>query len=87
MIGKLKILFRIKHLKQGGRWIAPVVRADLVDLIHHENRVIGADNLQSMDDAARHGADIGATVAADFRFITHAAQGEPIKFTAHGPGD
>ena len=87
MIGKLEVLLRIEHLEQGRGRIATIIGADLVDLVHHEDRVVGFDRLQPLDDAAGHRADIGSAVTADLRLIAHAAQRHPVKLAAHGPGD
>src|SRR6185437_3396621 len=39
------------------------------------------------DDLAGHGADIGAPVTADFRFVSHAAERHADIFAARGLGD
>ena len=37
-----------------------------------------------VQNRARNGANIGAAVPADLRFIPHAAQAHPAEFAAHG---
>ena len=49
-------------------------RAELVDLVEQEDRVLGARLLHALDDAARHRADVGAAVAADVGLVARAAE-------------
>ncbi len=87
VIGKGVVLFRIQHLQQGRRGIAPVIFAHLVDFIEHKHRVIGLHRLEPLQNAARHSSDIGAAMTADFRLIAHAPQGESVELAPHGPGN
>ena len=73
MVGKLVILLRIKHLKQCTGWIATEITAHFVDFIKQEQWVFYTRFCHVLQDFARHRADIGTAVAADFAFITHAA--------------
>src|SRR5690606_24160812 len=52
-----------------------------VDLVEQEERVVLAYLLERLDDFARHGADVSATVAADFSLVTHAAKGHAHELT------
>ena len=81
------VLFGVQHFQQGGRGIAPEIGAQLVHLVQHDDRVAGPGLLDGLDDAAGHGADIGAAVAADLGLVMHAAQGQALEMTAQGPGD
>ena len=68
------VLLRIEHFEQRRRRIAAEVHRHLVDLVEHEQRIARADLGQVLDDAARHRADVGAAMAADLRFVAHAAE-------------
>ena len=87
MIGKLKILFRIKDLQQRRGWIATVIGADLVNLIHHKNRIIGFYRFQTLQNSAGHGTYIGTTMSTNLSFITHTTQREAIELASHGTGN
>ena len=67
--------------------IAPPVVAELVDFIQHEDRVVGAGPTNRLDDAARHRADVGAAVSADFRLVAHAAERHPGQLSSQRPCD
>ena len=85
----MKALFwrGIEHFEQGGGGIAAEIGADLVDFVEQDDRVAGFDAAQGLNDAAGQGADIGAAVAADFRLVPHAAEGDAGEFPAEGVGD
>src|SRR5205807_652609 len=59
------------------RGIAPPVGADLVDLVEHDHRVLGAGLLEGADDPAGEGADVGAPVTADLRLVVDATERHP----------
>jgi hypothetical protein len=48
-------------------------------------RELGA--AQALDDPARHGAHVGAAMAADLRLVAHAAERRPHEVAPHGTGD
>ena len=81
------VLGGIQDLEQGGGWIAPPVRADLVDLVEHEDGIAGFRPPQSLDDPPRKRADIGPPVSADLRFVPHPAQRHAREFPAEGASD
>ena len=81
------VLGRVEDLEQRRGGIAPPVAADLVDLVEHDHRVLGAGLLEGADDAARQGADVGAPVTADVRFVVDAAQGDAGELAAQRAGD
>src|SRR5262249_30897382 len=81
------ILRRIEHFEQRARRVATKIRADLVDLIEHENRIACAAAAQLLNDPARHRADVRAAMSADFRFIAHPTQTNPHKLAAERVGD
>ena len=84
VIQELLVLFRVQGLQQGRGRVALVRAADLVDLIQHNHRVGHFTVFQGLHELAGHGADVGAAVALDFCFITHAAHTEAVKFPAQG---
>ena len=74
MIGEGVVLLRIKYFKERRRRVPLVVVAQLLQLVQHEDRIVGAGLLQSLQDAPRQSADIGATVPPDLCFIAHPTQ-------------
>ena len=81
------VLFRVQDLQERGRGIATKVRADLVHLVHHEDRIVGAGLLDALDDAAGHGADIRPAVAPDLGLVPDAAQRDPHELPSQRPRD
>ena len=79
MVSKSVVLLRVEHLQQRGCGIALIARSDLVDLVQHDDRVLGAGFAQGADQLAGQRADVGAAVALDFGFIAHAAYRETMK--------
>ena len=74
VIRERRVLLGVEHLEQRGRRVAAEVGAELVDLVEHEHRVLGADPAHALDDAARERADVRAAVAADLGLVAHAAE-------------
>ena len=87
MILELVVLFGIEHLEQRRGRIAAEVLAELVDLIQQEQRIARPGLLEVVDDLARHRADIGPTVTADFGFVTHTTERLAHEFTTRRLGD
>ena len=81
------VLLGVEHLEQRRARVAAEVGADLVHLVHHEDRVVGARLVDALDDAAGHRADVGAPVAADLGLVLDPAQGEAHELAAQGAGD
>src|SRR5207244_6958674 len=77
----------IEHLEERGGRIAPEVHAELVDLVEHEERVVGARVLDVLDDATREGPDVRAAVAADLRLVADTPQRQAHELAAHGARD
>ena len=73
MVGELVVLLRIQHLKQCAGRITTEIAAHFVNFIKQEQWVFHTRFCHVLQDFARHRADIGTAVAADFAFITHAA--------------
>ena len=87
VVGERVVLLGVEHLEQRRRGIAAEVVAELVDLVEHEDRVVGAGLLHALDDAAGQRADVGAAVAADLGLVVHAAERDADELAAEGAGD
>ncbi len=72
VVVKGHVLFRIQHLKQRRSRVAAHVGRHFVDLIQQEQRVFDPHFRHFLDQFARHRANIGPTMTANFRFIAHA---------------
>ena len=86
VVAERVVLRRVEHLEQRRRRVAPVVGADLVDLVEHDDRVHGPGLAQGAHQAARLGPHVGAAVAADLGLVAHAAQGDPDELAPEGVG-
>ena len=87
MVLERVVLLRIEHFEQCRRRIAAHVVRKFVDLIQQEHRIDGPGALHALDDPPRQCADVGPSVAADLRFVMHAAQRGADEFPVHGAGD
>ena len=81
VVAKTVVLFRIEHFQQRRRRIAAKIRADLVDLVEHDQRIVCAGLLNRLNDAAGHRADVSSAVAANLSFIVNAAQRQAHKLS------
>ncbi len=81
------VLLRVQHLQEGAAGIATEVVAQLVYLVQHEDRVLGARPPERLDDAPGQSAHVGAAVAAYLGLVAHAAQADAHEVAPHGPGD
>src|SRR6185312_10894758 len=79
VVGEGVVLLGIEHLEQRGRGIAAEVVPDLVDLIHHEDRVDGPALLHALDDLAGERADVRAAVPADRGLVVDAAERDAVE--------
>src|SRR5204862_519617 len=61
------VLRRVQHLQQRRGRIAPPVRADLVDLVEHEDGILRLGAAQPLDDAPGDRADVRAAMASVLR--------------------
>ena len=84
---KVLVLLRVEHLQHRRRRVAAVVGGELVDLVEQDDRVDRAGLLHRRDDAAGHGADVGAAVAANLGLVAHAAEADADELAAHRGGD
>ena len=87
VIAEGAVLLPVQGLEQGRRRVAPVVGAQLVDLVQNHQGVAGARLDDAADDAARHGAYVGPPVAADLGFVVHAAEGDAHQLAVGRRGD
>src|SRR5690606_30801600 len=69
IVPESEILFGVEHFEESRAWVAAKIRADLVDLIEHNERVVGSCLLDRLNDASRHRPDVCASMAANFRFV------------------
>jgi hypothetical protein len=81
------VLRRVEHLQQRRGRVAPVVGAELVDLVQQDHRVHRAGLADGADDPAREGADVRAAVAADLGLVPYAAERDPDEVAAHRARD
>ena len=82
-VAEAVVLGRVEHLEQdGGR-----VRAELVELVEHEDRVLAADAAQLAQDGAGLRPLPGAVVAAQVRLVAQPAAGQLGEPAPEGGGD
>ena len=62
--------------------ISTPIRADLVDLVEHEDRVTSARTLYPLDDPSGERADVGAPMPTDLRLVSHSTQAHPCELTS-----
>ena len=78
------VLLPVQHLQQGRGRVAPVVVAQLVDLVQQDQGVAAARLADGVDDPAGHGPHIGLPVASDVRLVADAAQRDAGQLAVHG---
>ena len=54
VVGEGVILLRIQHFEQGGTRVAAKIRAEFVNLIKHEDRIVGCRCAEPFQNAPRH---------------------------------
>ena len=87
MVAERDVLLRVQHLEHGARRVAAPVGAHLVDLVDHEQRVVGAGVAHGADDDAGHRPHVGAAMPADLGLVAHAADADALELAAHRLGD
>ena len=87
MVPEGAVLLAVQHLQQCRGRIAPVIAAQLVDLIQQHQRIHGAAAADGLNDAAGHSADVRFPVSPDICLIPDAAQGEPGQLTVERLGN
>ena len=81
------VLLGVEDFEEGTGGVAAEVVGHLVDLVEHDDGVLGACLFHRLNDLAGKGADVGATMAADFGFVAHAAERHADELAAGGLGD
>ena len=81
------VLLGVQHFQQGAGRVALVVACQFVDFVQQNDRVRGLGRRDGADDAAGHGTDVGAAVAANFCFIVYAAQAHAGELPVHTLGN
>ena len=74
VVAKIRVLLRIERFEQRRRRIAAEVAPHLVNLVEHEDRVFRFRAPYALNDLPRQSSDVGAPMAANFRFVVHSAQ-------------
>ena len=87
MVAKSVVLGRVQNLQHSAGRVAPKIAGHFVNFIQQEKRIGGAGIFQILHNPAGLAANIGAPVAANFRLIMHAAQGEAHIFAVKRSGN
>ena len=87
VVAELLVLRRIEDFHQRRGRVAAKVAAELVYFVQHQHGVAHAGASHGLQNAARHGADVGAAMAAQFGFVVQAAQAHALELAPHGAGD
>ena len=87
MIAKGIVLFGIEHFEERRRRVAAEIRAELVDLVQDEDRVLRFGAAQPLNDLARQRADVGAPVTANLGLVAHAAERHAHELAAERIGN
>ena len=81
------VLLRVQHLQEGCTGIAMKIAGQLVDLVEKKNRVVRPATAHPLEHPPRQGADVGATVTPDLRFVPDPPQADADEFPAESRGD
>src|SRR6267378_5529442 len=87
MIAERVVLLRVENFHQRRGWVAAEIASELVHFVQHHHRIVGFPALQSLNNLSGQRADIGATMAANFRFVVHAAKGDAHELAAERTRD
>ncbi len=87
VIDDRRILARVEHLQQRGTGVALERDPELVDLVEQEDGVLGLGLPHPLDDSARHGTHIGATMSANVGLVTRTTQRDAYVLAAQGACD
>ena len=83
MIPEGAVLLTVQYLQQCRCGVSPHIVAQLIDLIQHQQWIHGAAADKALHNAAGHSAYVGLAMAADVRFIPHAAQTDTAELAVH----
>ena len=87
MVEECSVLFGIEHLQKCTRRISVHPSSNFVNLIKHNQRVLGPYALESLDDLARECSNIGSSVALDLRHVGQTTNGEPEELPSECASD
>ena len=82
-----RVLLRVKHLEKRRRRVAAEVRAELVDLIEHEDGILCSRLLDPLRNSTRERTDVGASVPANLRLVVQATEAHAHELAAHRTSD
>ncbi len=80
------VLGGVEDLEQRRGGVTPVVGAELVDLVEHDDRVHGAGLAEGADQPTGLGAHVGAAMATDLGLVPDATEGDPDERAPEGAG-
>src|SRR5207247_11309349 len=80
MVPEGNVLFGIENFKKCRCRVTAEIRAELVDIVKHEDGIARARSANVLNDLPRQSADIGPPMAPDLGFIAHAAEGDTNEF-------
>ena len=80
------VLLGVEHFQQGARRVAVVRGRHLVDLVEDNDGIRRTATTDGLDNPARHRADVGAAVSADFRLVVQTAQRNAAELAVQGGG-
>ena len=91
MVPEGAVLLAVQHLQQCGGRVAPVVVAQLVDLVQQQKGIHRPAAADGLDDPAGHGAYVGLPMSPDVRLVPNAAQAQagqlPVQRLGHADGN
>ena len=87
VVGERVVLGWVEDLEERGGGIAAEVAAEFIDFVEEDDWVASAGAADFGDEAAGHGTDVGAAVAADVGFVANAAEADAREVAAEGLGD
>ena len=76
VVGERVVLGWVEDLEERGGGIAAEVAAEFIDFVEEDDWVASAGAADFGDEAAGHGTDVGAAVAADVGFVANAAEAD-----------
>src|ERR1700722_3334343 len=87
MIGERVVELRVEDFHERRRRIAAKIHRHFVHFVEDEHGIHGAGFAHHLNDLAGQSADVGTAVAADFSFITNAAERDAHEFSAGSAAD
>src|ERR1700747_1728788 len=87
MVGEGVVELGVEHFHQGRRGISAKIHGHLVHFVENKDRIDSPRFAHHLNDLAREGTDIGAAMAANFRFVADATEGNTDEFASGGATD